>query len=65
MNAGCRQAGPKILFDLYSEVSDWCKIYEAGLAPKGGYGIQSLILDMPTKSCYVTRLDCQISNFIR
>ena len=65
MNAGCRQAGPKILFDLCVEVSDWCKIYGAGLAPKGGCGIQSLNLDMPTKSCYVTKVDCQIDKFIR
>jgi hypothetical protein len=45
-------------------VSDWCKIYGAGLAPKGGCGIQSLNLDMPIKSCYVTQVNRQSGSYI-
>jgi len=59
------QAGPKILSDLHEKVSDCCKIYATDLRPKGGYGIQSLVLEMPLKSCYTVSMEIIPSNSLR
>jgi hypothetical protein len=49
VNAGCRQAGPKILYDLYVRGAVAAKIYVTGSKPKGGNGIQPLDLEVPLK----------------
>jgi hypothetical protein len=35
VNTGCRQAGPKILFDLSARVSDRCKNLRDGFQTEG------------------------------
>ena len=54
VNAGCRQAGPKILFDLELRAGGCCEIYGTGLVSQGRKRHAAALLGVPPK-CAVLR----------
>jgi hypothetical protein len=56
VNAGCRQAGPKILFDLSGEGERPVQNLRYGIFAKGRERHPVALLDMPIKRCYINMI---------
>ena len=54
VNAGCRQAGPEILFDLFARVSGCCKHLRHGRLAQGRNRHPAARLEVPSECAATT-----------